>query len=282
MQEDEIDLIKLVKQLKKTSLYLRIKHEFSFVFRNKIWFILFLIIGAALGYYKTSKNIPIYRSEMTVKSNILDNPSNEHLISSLLTLIQDGNAEELAKIGLSEEDFIHIKNIDFIYPYKEDDKNQTFDSLRRLEPFRIAVYSTSNKEFSNSEKFILNYLENNEYSANVKKNNIKVLKQKKIDLISKINALDSMQIKINSFLKTNNDNSLTTVFDPSILIKEKTIAKMELIEIQKEFDQINNYQVLRSMVPRLRPEYHHDKSMMKFSFLFLIIGGILLRLIKKK
>ena len=91
-----------------------------------------------------------------------------------------------------------------------------------------------------------------------------------------------MQIKINSFLKTNNDNSLTTVFDPSILIKEKTIAKMELIEIQKEFDQINNYQVLRSMVPRLRPEYHHDKSMMKFSFLFLIIGGILLRLIKKK
>ena len=219
---------------------------------------------------------------MTVKSKWVDNRANEDLIQSLAYLISDRNKVELEKIGFSPKDFSHIQNIEFVYPYLGNDKNQIFDSLRRFEPFRIVVYSNEKNNFKKTEKLILSYLENNRQSVVDKENRANRLKETKKSLLTAINSLNNMEQSVNALFLRQSQHALSAIIDPAIVIKEKMNAEIELIKIEEELNTLDNYEVLSSMVPRLSPEYRKDHSMVKFSILFLIIGGILLRSIKKK
>ena len=281
MQEEEIDLIKLFNLLKKSAIYRGMINGIYFIFSNNLWFVLFLVLGGATGYYFESKIIPIYSSEMTINSRALNNTTCEQVLTSLSNIINERNQEELKKVGIPIEISSAIQNIMFVYPYPITDSDTKFDSLRKFEPFKIVVSSPEKNKFSEIELYIINYLKNNNYSLANQNRKTNMLEKQKAELQAEIEAIDSLQIDIIAYLFSKKLNNYSTMIDPSALIRERTKAKLGLIEIEKELSNIDNFEVLNNMIPRLSPDPTNDKSIPKYGVLFFIVGGILLRLIKK-
>jgi hypothetical protein len=275
IKNEEIDLFDLYNAFKKTRFFKGLQNTIDFIFNNNYWFISLLIIGGIGGYFFNNNKTPIYRSEMIADSKLIDNYSCNQIVLALDTLLNDNNYEELKKLGFTKNILREIKRLEFIYP------EQGLDSLKMVEPFRIAIYTTNNKNFKVIEKSVISYLNNNSYSLQSQNIKLEQLKEEKSLIHAEIIAIDSMQLLINNYLMSGAKNNMESSFDPSALIKERKNAKMRLHEIDNNILNINNFVVIKSFTPRTSPEVVNNYYIIKFSFLFFIIGGILLRFIKK-
>lgn len=263
MVEEEVDLKDLYNTFKKTTIYYYLESTVNFVLKNNIWFILFLLIGATYGYYTSSKILPIYKSDMVIDSRHMKNLTSEEIINSLKTIVSQQNTEELNKINFSPKVASKILSIDFVYP-----KISLGDSI-----FKIEVVTHDNSSFKDIESNVFNYIQNNAYSSSFKNGKNTFLNRQKTDLLKSIEIIDSLLI--------NPKKNEIKAMNSSSLYIEKIRITSELTIIENKLNLVEGINLVRGFTPKLSPEAQKDYSILKFGFLFLIIGGILLRFIKR-
>jgi uncharacterized protein involved in exopolysaccharide biosynthesis len=272
MKEDEIDLIQFYVRFTKSSFSQKIKGAFDFIFSNRFWFLLFLLLGAGYGYYQKTLQHPIYRSEMLIKSKLLNNSSCDQLIKSLETSIGERNIAELKNIGVSDA-IKSIKSIEFIYPTDKD------DLLKKTEPFKLVISTDDNSKFEEIEKSIFNYLKNNPYSLADENRSRDVLTKNKVELENKIAELESMEKILLNYIQVES-KQLTQSIDLTSITNEKTQTKLQLINIENQLSNVSNFEILQKITPT-NVGYSSKKPIYVWSFLAFILGGAVLSVFKK-
>lgn len=277
MQDEEIDLTQLYNSFKQTIVYKKLNLLLSFVRSNIIWFAIFLLSGIALGYYVRMKEVPVYKSEMLLKSKYLNNDSSVELIKSLNILYEENNMIELNNVGFSDELVQSIKKIEFVYP------EEITDSLKKVEPFKVVVESEQNQLFSSIEDAIFKYLSNNPASLADENKNKEALIAESTELKKKLADLDRMQSLIYQYFYSNREElkGQPMIVDPASVLKERRETFARITEIEKELKEVNNYEVIQKMTPKLYPEKKSIKPIVVFPLIFIFLGGFILALIKK-
>ncbi len=180
MQEsDEIDLLKLLEQV------------WRFIFKNKLIFILAIVLGAMGGYGSFRWSKKIYQSKMLFHSDIITPLIGTALLDELNALVGVGNWGKLGEVlHLSAEQVSGIVNITIRSPLDHSEPMIIKETERRL--LIIELKSTAPALFSIYEKSIISYLENNDYSKSrekLKKNLYEGVHSKVVDEITDLEKL---------------------------------------------------------------------------------------------
>lgn len=269
MENGEIDLIDLYGAFKKTTTYRTLSNTYSLIISNKIWFIAFILIGAAGGYYLNTTQAPLYKCEMLVESSEINNYVSQNMIAGLNSLINQKNHTELIKKNINKELSLNIQNIEVI-PSKIKNEDQNI--------FKLILHSYSIDSLKQIENALINYLNNNDYSAKFNKENLDQLVNEKNELLSEVYELDSL----NSLMKKQlNSNQKQIYTSPASISQEKTIAKVRIIELERLILNSNNYHILNGFTPTNSPEPKKGNYPIKGAFLSFLLGLIILRIFKK-
>jgi len=273
MENGEIDLIDLYSAFKKTPIYRVLNNAFKLITSNKIWFISFILIGIIAGYILKANKPPLYKSEMVIESKEIDNYVSQNMVSGLNSLIYESNFNELNKIGLDTNLSSAIKSLELIpseikVRIKNEDQNI----------FKLALYIYNTDSLKQIETILVNYLNNNTYSTQLKEANLKQYRSEKKELLSEVNELDSINTLIKNQFHSNQKPIYTSLASIS---QEKTKSKVRIIELERLIFNSDNYTVLNSFTPTTTPEPVSGKYPLKFALLSFILGFFILRVFKR-
>ena len=269
---DEIDLLKLYQGFKQTKFHKILTYNFSFLLKTNMWIISFFLTGAIIGYLLEKKHPPVYRTDMVVYSKAIDNYTCNQIICAIDTLIKDNNIKELESNGFSKD---LLSKIEFIYPELDA------DTLKMHEPFIIAIYTPNNTQFERLETQIINYLNHTGYPLQIQKEKKELLMTEISSLKETLISIKEMQTRINEYLYSGKGSQTQTAFNPSALISEKKEINLQLITLEHELLNIENFVVLKSFTPRITPEDSEKYYPIKIGLFSIFIGFIFLRLFKR-
>jgi hypothetical protein len=277
MQNEEVDLVHFYHSFKQTFVFKKLILFSNFVRSNKYWFILFLIFGVSIGYFIKRTAIPVYKSEMLLKSRYLNNNSTFELVKTLSVLIEENNKAELNNLGFSDEVVKSINKIEFVYP------DEITDSLIKQEPFKVVVESNKNQLFPCIGEAIHQYLSKNPASMADENKNKVALVAEISELKKKLVDLDSLQSLIYGYFYSNRKElkSQPMIVDPASVLRERRETFAKLVEMEKNLSDINNYIVIQKMKSKLFPMPKSNKPIIVLSFVFLFAGGLILFVTQK-
>jgi hypothetical protein len=277
MENEEIDLSQIFNSFKKTIVYKKLNSFIIFVDFNKFWLILFLFLGMTLGYFLKVKEKSIYRSEMLIKSYYLLNNSSAELIKSLNLFIEENNTIELKKIGFSEKLAKSIKKIEFIFP------DEILDSLKKVEPFKVVVFSEQANWFPFFEEAIVKYLSNNPASLENEKIKKDALIYELASLKKKKTELEKMRAIIYQYFYANREKlkDQPVIVDPAAVLREQGETILKISEKEKLLKDVNNYKIIQKMPTKKIPEAKSNKPIIFMGLCFLVFGGLVLFFVSK-
>tara|TARA_B100000809_G_scaffold254895_1_gene292680 strand:- start:6165 stop:6980 length:816 start_codon:yes stop_codon:yes gene_type:complete len=271
MENGEIDLIDLYGAFKKTTTYRLLNNAFNLITGNKIWFTAFIVIGLVAGYYLNMNKAPLFKTEMLIESIEINNYVSQNMITGLNSLINEGNYTELEKSGLSEELSSSIQSIETIaseIKIKNEEQNI----------FKLVLLAYNIDSLDQIEKALTFYLNNNDYSAKLKKENLIQFNSEKDELTKEVNELDSINTLLKKQLKSDQKLIYTS---PASISKEKLEANVRIIELDRMIINSNNYHILNGFTPTNSPEPLKGNYPLKCGFLSFILGFIILRIFKR-
>ncbi|MDG1476823.1 MAG: hypothetical protein P8Q14_06730 [Vicingaceae bacterium] len=271
MENGEIDLIDLYGAFKKTATYRVLNNSLKLITNNKLLFIAFIIVGVSVGYYLQTKKAPVYKSELLIDSAEIDNFVSKNIISGLNKLFSEQNLTTLNKNGFSNgttQSIISIECVPSQVKIKNEDQNI----------FKLAVNTLKTDSLIQLESALINYLNNNKYSAHLKQESLTQYNTEILELTAAINELDSAR----KFIQ-NHSNSTQTAIHTSLasISHEKLEAKVRIIELNNLINNIDNYEILNGFTPTNTPEPAKGKYPLKFGLLAFILGFLILRVFKK-
>jgi hypothetical protein len=277
MENEEIDLSQIFNSFKKTIVYKKLNSFIIFVDFNKFWLILFLFLGMTLGYFLNVKEKSIYRSEILIKSYYLLNNSSAELIKSLNLFIEENNTIELKKIGFSEKLAKSIKKIEFIFP------DEILDSLKKVEPFKVVVFSEQANWFPFFEEAIVKYLSNNPASLENEKIKKDALIYELASLKKKKTELEKMRAIIYQYFYANREKlkDQPVIVDPAAVLREQGETILKISEKEKLLKDVNNYKIIQKMPTKKIPEAKSNKPIIFMGLCFLVFGGLVLFFVSK-
>lgn len=271
MENGEIDLIDLYGAFKKTASYRILDSSLKLITNNKIWFIVFIIIGVSAGYYLQTKKAPVYKSELLIDSVEIDNFVSTNIVTSLNKLFSEKNFTKLNKNGFSKgitESILSIKCVPSEVKIRNEDQNI----------FKLVVYTLNTDSLMQLESALINYLNNTTYSAQLKRENLEQYNSEKEELVREVNEMDSLSLLIKNQL-TSDEKLIFTA--SSSVYHEKIEAKTRITELNRMINNIDNYQVLNGFIPTNTTEPIKGKHPLKGGLIAFILGFIILRVFKK-
>ena len=179
MHDDKIDLMELLVDFKAG-----IRSLPSFLFRNKLWHILFVATAIFFSYMYKRSDLPIYKSSILISSERLDFQTCANALYDLEELLVRMDYSKLEELGYSKE----------LVP----SKMSIMEGANQGGYFTIEVYSSLKDSFSIIENLLIKYLEKNEYSNFLMKRKLNALYEQKEDLIIEMLKIDSAQAKLKS------------------------------------------------------------------------------------
>lgn len=299
---DEIDLVDLFTRLWHSirrgcrALGRTILYIIAFILRKWLWLTLSLIAGVALAFFMKYSSERIYSSDITLRSNTIENADMISYINKLHIYCREKNYGELsAALGISVDIAFSVKDIgahwvvdmgnDEIPDYVDfRDKHNTNDTInvRMSDRFVIRVYTGKPGELSVIRDGIITFIEGNSY---YREQNELRLRQNKIILARleyEIDQLDSLQ-KVKYFeesrhLMPRDGGQMVFLQDYKTQLLHNDIY--ELYQLQQEVEKdLTIYSdlitVLDDFTPRLRAEngalYYGQITVPSLLFLTVII-----------
>ncbi len=260
-KEEEIDFIAIFDRIRQFFISIFNWVSYCFFIARKRWpiFLLFTFLGIGLGFWTCSILRPVYIASISLSSKILTNDFCADLIDNLNEIANDGSHELLAKrlkidVSIAKE----IKKIEFSnFNEKLSKMYDDRDTVVLGIPFKIFVYSYSNRIFDSVESAIVNYLENNKYALKrkeIKKQNLESLRSKlSIELI----MLDTLKKNISENILprgTNNGFVFGQPIDPINVYKAGIEMYRNDLSLREELQLIDGIQVVDSFSPREEPD----------------------------
>ena len=193
------------------------------------------------------------------------------MITGLNSLISEENYANLNKIGFSNELSSTIQSVETI-PSKIKIKNEEQNI------FKIVLLSSNTDSLLKIEKALTHYLNNNNYSAKLKKENLIQFNSEKDELIKEVNELDSINTLLKKQLKSDQKLIYTS---PASISKEKLEANVRIIELDRMIINSDNYHVLTGFTPTKSPEPIKGRYPLKCALLSFLLGFIILRIFKR-
>ncbi len=264
---------------KEIDLFEVLFNTLSFIKRNKIKLIVFLILGLAIGIWQAVNVKPYYLTSFIGRSNSLNNAVISYEINNLQSyfdesyLTNDNNINEISKkLNLSLENIHKIRHI-------ESEINKDIDEKTFI--IKLEVYDNSVLDsLCNS---IIYYLENNKYFKNI----IDLEKAQAKDLISKID-IEIGRFEKNEVYSTSIDekkSSSSNTNDKNTKLEDKEVSRYislykEKQLLEKEFLINAPIQINMDCIRSLTPENKIEKvlSFIKY-FLSIMILGVLFILV---
>jgi hypothetical protein len=195
-REDEINFLPLISQTKQIIIksYHGAKGTLELALRRILLLAVFCFIGILAGWalFKSSK--PIYKSEVLLYSNYLNNDYCFQLIGTLEDLVKEQNCDEISeKLEVSTHMATKIKSISY-KNFNPKFQKLYKDSIALAVPFKIEVLTEDNEILDSLEIGLVSYLENNKFALLRKE-----VRQHQLEQMQ--GKLQQEQIKIDS-LKT--------------------------------------------------------------------------------
>lgn len=246
----EIDLSEVFSKIGQgfTSIGSRIQALFSFIFLNKGYFSIFIILGIVLASIVYSNKRKEYYSKITLKSYILSNEHCLDLVETLEELVDEKNYKELSTL-LNIDTAYTNKLVEISYKSFEFDFNPDRDSIMEGDPFYIQVSVYDNSVLDSLQKGIVQYLENNNYALKRKSIKQQNLKELSFRIGSQIEELDTLKKVIENNLATANSSEgilfLQQPIDPINTYREVISLYREQMDIRKELLLTSSVEVIQ-------------------------------------
>lgn len=257
MKEEDIDLAQLLKTLLPIPFLKKVTH---FVFTNAVFFIVFLVIGGAMGYYKETTLPKWYVSDMIVESTLIDNTTCKEIITSLQTLLNEKNYKVLETRGINQKVANDLQKIDFVYSGKSD-----YD--KRVTPFKLITYTAKNDQFHAIEDGVMSFLKSNRYVVEHGKRKAQKLNQQQISIQQKIAKLTISQMNIPPH-ERGTTPEIERLYD-------------QLNQLNAKANPASPFMLIKPLTPKLTPQKPRTYWILGLSLLCSIIGGIALYFVKK-
>ena len=258
-RNDEIDLIELFQKMGTgiknlfNKLIGLINSFFIFLIRKSVWLITFIILGSIVSYVLFTYSKRYYTSEMTARSNSMNNTVVVNSINLLNDLFISSNYSALAGyLKINEDQAKNIKSIKALYgidvnkdgladfiDYKDTYNPQDTTKQRLSDIFylKISVYDetvfpilkNSIKSYINSNPYVI---ENNDVRINQAKSQINVLKAE----IAKLDSLQTVQyFEIPKTQKSNNNQMIVlNEKDIKLFHEDKIKLNSKILELEKD------------------------------------------------
>lgn len=187
MNTKEIDIIELIAKLLK-------------IFRKWIILLLiFMVVGAGLGYYQYKKAKTTYRSTMISKSDFVSNLRIVDYVAGFNAAVQNKSEENAAKLGIPADYLKNIKSISATASLELSSSQYLYTKDQNIDEFNtneinIEMYDTTG--MSAITQAMINYIDNVGYV----KQEMKKAKQTAQEIIEKIDneikKYDSLQVTL--------------------------------------------------------------------------------------
>lgn len=282
---DELDLYQLFEQISKFLRKLWTSFLLLIVGVRRVtkekWLLIFIlaILGAAAGYFYSTKQNKLYQSSMLLKSDFFQGKLIENSIEKLNLLANNENLPNLAKmLGINEESARRIQRIES-KPFVSEDEivevellKQELQSLKinddrvqqvvdrvQLENksvYEITVYVLDSKVIPNLEDAIASYFLQNPYLTKrlnvIKRNRLAEIKKVEEELV-KLDSLKANYINyIGSFsegqqapgsllVTEGNTEQPISVFQEYLKLFQKKLKLEENLETKPEFVVIDGF-----------------------------------------
>lgn len=252
-RKDEVDLYFIYSKISK--LFSFIGRKISYFFRllaiYKWVLLLFMVVGAAIGYFTFSSTKPFYSSSMTLMLANIRNEFIEDQLNKLTIMINEDNFEEVAKrLEISQESARQIKAMSFS---NLDENRVAEDSILVGSPFKIEVQLYDKELFSTLEPALTAYFENNRYFAKQKRINERHLQSLIKKFEEEIASIDSIKVEVGSPRGPVNGFVYGQPIDPTNLYKESVSMYKEQAALSANLERLENVEVITGFAPRLYP-----------------------------
>lgn len=238
--------------------------------KRALMLLLFLFIGAGLGYAVSYTTKPYYTSSMTLMLANIRNEFIENQLINLTVMVEEDNFSEIAdRLDISEELAASIKEMKFAN--LDQDKIEE-DSILIGSPFRIELSLFDSKNFDVMEPALVSYLENNRYFAKQR-----VIKQRQIEsmisrLKGEIYSIDSIKTNVVEPRGPVNGFVYGQPIDPTNLYRESIKMYEQQVKLEAALDQLDNVEIVTGFAPKLRPAGPRRKY-------FALAGGLMALLV---
>ncbi|MDX9694824.1 MAG: hypothetical protein RBT49_03440 [Bacteroidales bacterium] len=258
-RNDEIDLIELFQKMGTgiknmfNKLIGLINSFFIFLIRKSVWLITFIILGFIVSYMLFTMTKRYYTSEMTARSNSMNNTVIVNSINLLNDLFISTNYSALSEyLQLTETQAKNIKSInayygidinkdgiaDFVdYKNSYNPKDTTQKRLGNVFYLQISVFDesvfpilkNSIKSYINNNPFVI---ENNNLRINQAENQIAILRAE----IAKLDSLQNVQyFEIPKTQKSNNNQMIVlNEKDIKLFHEDKIKLNTKILELEKD------------------------------------------------
>ncbi|MGE0088135.1 MAG: hypothetical protein AB7S50_01510 [Bacteroidales bacterium] len=258
-RNDEIDLIELFQKMGNgiknlfNKLISLINSFFIFLIRKSIWLIAFIILGVIVSYLLFTMTKRYYTSEMTAKSNSMNNTVIVNSINLLNDLFISGNYSALSEyLQLTKSQAKSIKSINAFYgidlnkdeisdfvDYKNTFLPKDTNQVRLDDVFYLQISVYDESVFPVLKNSIKNYISNNPYV--LENNNIRIQQaHNQIEMLKKeIAKLDSLQnvqyFEIPKTQKANNNQMIVlNEKDMKLYHVEKLRLNTQILDLEKD------------------------------------------------
>jgi len=251
---DEIDLLQLLKKI------------VIFFSKHAKVLLIATIVAGSLGFLKVFLDKGIYKSNLIGVSNILNTEDVVSIVEKCRLLIEDGNAEELARMlqidSLEAKKIVGIKVTSEIIP----SKTKLEAAIRNKFNFELEV--TDYNLYYKLNSSIPNLIRNNKYTK-LKTDLIIYTKEKIYEkLVKEIRLLDSMKINITPGIVSG--KSTFFLSNPSMINESIMKLYSEQMDIYEVLNTRQDLLVIEDFVILKNP---YNKKSSVFIKSMLIFGG---------
>lgn len=188
--KDEIDLISVFSTIKKafSNLINKIYSLFQYSILHIKTLLVFILIGATIGYGLFKLSPKVYESDLTLSHKRM---TNGQCIDIINNLSQSAKTKEVLskKLNIDLNTATKIKSI----TYKPLNNSNINDSLLKLSDFKIEIKVYDKDILDSLQPKILSFLESNEYAAKRKEMNRLYLEKLEDRIKNQIISIDSLR-----------------------------------------------------------------------------------------
>ena len=230
--KEEIDLINVIRNIKDG-----VVNFFRWVIKTTIkkFFVLlvFISIGAGLGFSVFSVKNPVYISDLTISHTRFNNDQCYELIDALTEL--SGDAKQLSKILKIDRSIAQkIKKIHY-QPLNARVTKIFNDSALVMLPFKIVVEAYDPLVYDSLQAQLMNYLETNEYGVKRKQIDEEYWSGFDAKIKEEIKSVDTLKRIVNESIKRKNVGNGVVIDEPIDPVK----ISIRTIELQNAHLKVN-------------------------------------------
>src|SRR5690606_6631220 len=134
-----IDLRKLYVDFKQTTFYKQLKNAILFIFRYNLWFVFFILVGAAAGYFYRSNLKADFRARIVASSDLFD----PKLVRELTPELNKSLSAEEVEISYSEQNNVLLVEKD---PLIININSNEFYNFKKMNEEEIFIFDVKMKD----------------------------------------------------------------------------------------------------------------------------------------